>query len=102
MYYLSQNVGNLIALFSGLLLPDDKDTAALMKSNMWFYIYAFPLVFYAIMAGLMFTIVVHDSPKYSIVSNKRKECLAVLNQIYKTDGNQELTEEISDFIESTI
>ena len=102
MYYLSQNVGNLIALFSGLLLPDDKNTAALMKSNMWFYIYAFPLVFYAIMAGLMFTVVVHDSPKYSIVSNKKKECLAVLNQIYKTDGNEELAEEISDFIESTI
>lgn len=68
-----------MALFSGLLLPDDKDTAALMKSNMWFYIYAFPLVFYLIMAVLMFTVVVHDSPKYSLVKKEKKECLAVLH-----------------------
>ena len=59
-------MGNLFALFTGLLLPDDKDTEALVSSNMWYYIFAFPFTFYLIMAGLMFTIVVSDSPKYSI------------------------------------
>ena len=62
MYYFSQNVGNLIAMFSGALLPDDDDTAALKETNIWYYIYAFPLVFYLIMAVLMFTVVRHDSP----------------------------------------
>ena len=69
-------------MFSGVLLPDDTDTAALMKSNMWYYIYAFPLVFYVIMAVLMFTAVTHDSPKFSLVKKNKKECHAVLHQIY--------------------
>ena len=102
MYYFSQNVGNLIAMFSGVLLPDDDDTAALKETNIWYYIYAFPLLFYLIMAVLMFTVVRHDSPKFSLVKKNKKECHAVLHQIYQTGGSDELVEEISEFIESTI
>ena len=85
-----------------MLLPADTDKQALESTNMWIYIFAFPLLFYLTMVVLMFTVVTHDSPKFSIVSQKRKECIAVLHQIYKTEGNEELAEEISDFIESSI
>ena len=78
VYYFSQNAGNLCALFSGLLLPPDDQPQELVDSDMWFWIFAFPLLWYGTMLALMLTVVVHDSPKYSLVTGKKKECLAVI------------------------
>ena len=101
-YYVSQNLGNLIALFSGLILPPDSDEKALIASNTWYFIYAFPLVWYSIMVALLIGVVRYDSPKYSLVKGKKEDCIAVIHQIYKTGGNDELANEITEFIGSTI
>ena len=101
-YCFSQNFGNLFALFSGLLLPPDDDKPALKASDMWLFIYAFPLVWYIAMAALLFTVVRLDSPKYSLVVDKKSQCIAVIHRIYKTGGSEEMAEEIAAFISSTI
>ena len=82
-------------MFSGLLLPPDTDVHALVSSDMWRFIYGFPAVLYLVMIVLLLTVVRHDSPKYSLVMGKKENCIAVINQIYKTGGNRELAEEIS-------
>ena len=101
-YCFSQNLGNLFATFSGLLLPPDTDPQRLIESNMWYFIFAFNFVFYGIMVTLLLSVVRFDSPKYSIVKNKMNDCISVIHQIYKTGDNVELAEEIKDFISSTI
>ena len=75
LFYLSQNLGNLLAMFSGLLLPPDKNKQELIDTNIWYYIYGFPIILYGIMILLLLTVVIHDSPKFLIVQNKREECL---------------------------
>ena len=95
LFYFSQNVGGLLAMFSGLLLPPDDDTKALKESNMWLFIYGFPAALYLLMVILMLTVVRYDSPKYSLVTGKKENCIAVIHQIYKTGGSRELAEEIA-------
>ena len=86
-YCFSNNIGNLFALFSGLILPPDTDKEALIASNMWFLIFAFPLLFYLIILALLSTVVIRESPKFSLINEHKEECIAVIHQIYRTDGN---------------
>ena len=88
-------------MFSGLLLPAD-NPPDLVASDMWRFIYGFPGILYLLMVVLMLTVVRHDSPKYSLVKGKKDNCIAVIHQIYKTGGNEELAEEITQFISSTV
>lgn len=71
--------GNLFAAFSALLLPPDTDTEALIASDMWRLIYAMTIFGYLLMVVLMMFVVVHDSPKYSLVTDKRENCIAVVH-----------------------
>ena len=86
--------GSLGASFSALLLPPDKDKVALAESDMWRLIYALPIAMYAIMIVLMLLVVRYDSPKYSLVTGNKDDCMAVIHQIYKTNGDWEYAEEI--------
>ena len=86
--------GSLGASFSALLLPPDSDKVALAESDMWRLIYALPIAMYAIMMILMLVVVKYDSPKYSLVTGNKEDCISVIHQIYKTSGDREYAEEI--------
>ena len=71
--------GNLAASFSALLLPPDDDKTALAESGMWRLIYAMPIFGYLIMIVLLIFVVKYDSPKYSLITKNKDECIAVIH-----------------------
>ena len=96
------NVGSLIALSGGLLLPPPDDPEALRESGMWRVVYGFPLPLYCLITVLLLTVCRYDSPKYLLIQNKREECIKVVQRIYDTEGSLARANEITDFIASTI
>lgn len=57
VFVVSQNVGSFFALCSGLILPKDNDIAGQLADENWRYVFALPLVFFAlILLGFMFVI----------------------------------------------
>ena len=67
-YHASQSVGNLLGTFEGYLLPDDKDTQALVDTNRWLIIYVyFPIALQLFIILMMIFVVRHESVKFLIL-----------------------------------
>ena len=101
-FVCSINVGSLIALCGGAILPPETDEAALKASGMWRVIFGFPLPLYMLIAILLLTVIRDESPKFLLTQRKREECLKVVQKIYHTDGDRAKANEIADFVQSTI
>ena len=56
-----QNIGAFICLMSGVLLPP-KGSQEELDSNLWRWVFGFPIICYLVCALLYFTIVRRDSP----------------------------------------
>ena len=57
---------------------------------------------YIIMALIFFTVVNYDTPKFLLARGKSDQCNSAVKKIYKTNGDQQLVDEICQFIASTI
>ena len=79
LYVFSMSIGALISYFSALELPPDSDKQALIESDVWKYIFAFPIVLYLIMIALLLTVVQHESPKFYIINNEREKAIEVIH-----------------------
>ena len=72
------NVGSLVALTSGAILPDPNDDEALKESGLWRVIFGFTLPLYFLIALLLLIVVRDDSPKFLLTQRRREECLDVI------------------------
>ena len=61
-----QNVGAFIAMMSGLLLPDD-DSPEYATSNLWRYVFGFPITCYVIAVAIILAVVRLDTPKFMVM-----------------------------------
>ena len=92
----------MVGLFGGLILPPDDDPAALRASGNWRIIFCINLPMYFLIVTLLLTVVNRDTPKFLLARGKSVECTRVVHKIYKTNGDEQIAEEISQFIASTI
>ena len=65
------NVGSLIALCSGAILPPEGDKDALKASGMWRIIFGFPLPCYLFIAIVLLTVIKDESPKFLLTQRRR-------------------------------
>ena len=92
------NIGSLIALCSGAILPDPNDHEALKESGRWRIIFGFTLPLYIYIGAMLLFVITDDSPKFLLTERRRDECVKVVQKIYKTEGDKEKASEITDFI----
>ena len=86
-FCFSQNIGSLVGLFGGLILPSDDDHPALKTTGNWRIIFCLPLPMYIIMALIFFTVVNYDTPKFLLARGKSDQCNSAVKKIYKTNGD---------------
>ena len=67
-------LGSVLAYMIAEILPADKDTAGLEKTDLWKVIYFYiPLFFFFSLLFWLTFIIKHDSPKFLLESGKIKE-----------------------------
>lgn len=95
--------GLSVYFLQGVFIPNAIDKTKLQSTQIWRYIYIFPIPFSIINILLLLCKFDHDSLQFLIKKKKRVEALIVIKRLYKAeDGNdyihnqiyEELTENV--------
>ena len=77
-----------------LILPDDKDEAALSANRNWRIMFGLPMAMYFLMIIGFIFFVQYDSPKFYMSADRRLSAIRSIHKIYKTGGSDRVARAI--------